>query len=552
LAPFLGTAAWSAPFALTTVQPQFRVNTYTWDGQHHATVDMDDQGLFLVTWNSHFANWTDIKARAFYADGQPWTKEFLVNRLVIAGSQYSPDVATGGGANWVVVWPNSETGDLTDIYAKIYSSASHQTQIEFVVNPDQDPSVLRCRPDAAMLPNGDFLLIWDHGASGKSLINYFVQMFDPAGNPLTARTQINQTPSDLPPFEATGTPDIVVQEVDGQVTAFASWKKWHTTDGEWAELVGRRFDPYGMVLEDEFGISPADSGVHQGRPMVDMNGQGDILVVWQEFNLADGLYDIHTRKYTAGTDTWGALIDPPGNAEYEQHRAHGLLSESGGMMLGWTRIEPANGSDNVYLMAYDDQGNELLSAPEIVNTTKNGIQRRPALGMVESGGNTHLAVIWESNNNDTSGYAVMGAVYDFDGFPATGSKNSEPWAVKSSRPLVDFGLDAKDLYPRNLAPMEPLKAPQGITGFSSSPNPFNPTTAISFSLDEAAPVTLEIFDLAGHRVRSLAAGQTFSAGSHDLTWHGRDEGGRPSSSGVYFLRLTAGDQSRLQRVTLAR
>jgi len=100
--------------------------------------------------------------------------------------------------------------------------------------------------------------------------------------------------------------------------------------------------------------------------------------------------------------------------------------------------------------------------------------------------------------------------------------------------------------------MEPLKAPQGITGFSSSPNPFNPTTAISFSLDEAAPVTLEIFDLAGHRVRSLAAGQTFSAGSHDLTWHGRDEGGRPSSSGVYFLRLTAGDQSRLQRVTLAR
>jgi len=38
---------------------------------------------------------------------------------------------------------------------------------------------------------------------------------------------------------------------------------------------------------------------------VDMNGQGDILVVWQEFNLADGLYDIHTRKYTAGTDTWG-------------------------------------------------------------------------------------------------------------------------------------------------------------------------------------------------------------------------------------------------------
>ena len=71
------------------------------------------------------------------------------------------------------------------------------------------------------------------------------------------------------------------------------------------------------------------------------------------------------------------------------------------------------------------------------------------------------------------------------------------------------------------------------------PNPFNPVTTIAFSLPHVSPVRLEIYDVSGRKVRTLAAGH-YSAGSHTLQWDGTDDAGRPVPSGVYWCRLQAG------------
>lgn len=71
------------------------------------------------------------------------------------------------------------------------------------------------------------------------------------------------------------------------------------------------------------------------------------------------------------------------------------------------------------------------------------------------------------------------------------------------------------------------------------PNPFNPRTAIRFSLPEADQVTVEVFDLAGHRVRSLHQGY-LAAGGHVLEWQGRDDHGQAVASGTFLCRVTAG------------
>jgi len=73
-----------------------------------------------------------------------------------------------------------------------------------------------------------------------------------------------------------------------------------------------------------------------------------------------------------------------------------------------------------------------------------------------------------------------------------------------------------------------------------TPNPFNPATELSFTLDRAGTADLAVFDLSGHKVRTLASG-TFGAGPHAVTWQGRDDAGRAMPAGVYFARLvTAG------------
>jgi spore coat protein A len=72
------------------------------------------------------------------------------------------------------------------------------------------------------------------------------------------------------------------------------------------------------------------------------------------------------------------------------------------------------------------------------------------------------------------------------------------------------------------------------------PNPFNPTTRISFSLVENAGVELAIYNVAGQRVRSLV-NSVYPSGDHVVEWDGRDERGNGVTSGVYFYRLKTGE-----------
>ena len=73
-------------------------------------------------------------------------------------------------------------------------------------------------------------------------------------------------------------------------------------------------------------------------------------------------------------------------------------------------------------------------------------------------------------------------------------------------------------------------------------NPFRSSTTVGFRLEDAAPVRLEVFDVAGRRVGLWNPGR-LPAGEHEWRWDGVDESGRNVASGVYALRLRAGDQT---------
>jgi len=81
------------------------------------------------------------------------------------------------------------------------------------------------------------------------------------------------------------------------------------------------------------------------------------------------------------------------------------------------------------------------------------------------------------------------------------------------------------------------------------PNPFNPSTAITFRLSELRETSLEIFDLRGRRVKILFQGRT-GRGSHTVYWDGTDSKGRRLASGIYFYRLKAGEKSITRKMIL--
>ncbi|MCK4653887.1 MAG: carboxypeptidase regulatory-like domain-containing protein [Candidatus Cloacimonetes bacterium] len=71
------------------------------------------------------------------------------------------------------------------------------------------------------------------------------------------------------------------------------------------------------------------------------------------------------------------------------------------------------------------------------------------------------------------------------------------------------------------------------------PNPFNPTTTISFSLEEPCHVTLAVFNIKGKKIRDLVDAE-LKAAYHSITWNGKDNNDKPASSGVYFYKMKAG------------
>jgi hypothetical protein len=85
--------------------------------------------------------------------------------------------------------------------------------------------------------------------------------------------------------------------------------------------------------------------------------------------------------------------------------------------------------------------------------------------------------------------------------------------------------------------------------YPAMPNPFGPTTTFAYALAGATPVRLGVYDAAGRLVVKLADA-TEAAGPHQVEWNGRDAAGRELTPGVYFARLEASGDARVQKLLL--
>lgn len=92
-------------------------------------------------------------------------------------------------------------------------------------------------------------------------------------------------------------------------------------------------------------------------------------------------------------------------------------------------------------------------------------------------------------------------------------------------------------------------APRVFALLQNSPNPFNPTTTIAFTLPRSGLVTAEVFDLLGRKVALLCSGR-MDAGAQSVVWNGRYDSGAAASSGVYFYRVRFDSQSQTRKMVL--
>lgn len=89
--------------------------------------------------------------------------------------------------------------------------------------------------------------------------------------------------------------------------------------------------------------------------------------------------------------------------------------------------------------------------------------------------------------------------------------------------------------------------PNAFTLKGNFPNPFNPTTTISYELSTAGQVSLTVFDILGREIVNLVDG-ILPAGQYETAWDGLDAEGNVVPSGTYLYRLSSGDGNSQSKV----
>jgi flagellar hook assembly protein FlgD len=88
-----------------------------------------------------------------------------------------------------------------------------------------------------------------------------------------------------------------------------------------------------------------------------------------------------------------------------------------------------------------------------------------------------------------------------------------------------------------------------LTGVGA--NPTMPPAHFDLALPAAASADVVVYDVGGRRVRSLLSGPR-AAGTHRVTWDGRDDAEQPARPGVYFVRATSGERRIVRKLILVR
>jgi len=305
-------------------------------------------------------------------------------------------------------------------------------------------------------------------------------------------------------------------------------------DSLWSRTYVRRSSYYdkgvGVVsLSDGFAILGSCCVSYPGSGafrLIRTNAAGDTL--W-------------TRMYLR-PDFWGSSHEPVCLAR----------ATDGGFILGGDiMVGPDGDRTGIWLVRTDSLGDTLwtreLSGPGNWIIGGMAVTRDSGFAIVGSGNSNWLLakvdrsgnVRWtksvEIGDAEISVELGEGVVQTPDGgFVAVG-ENFAPFMIRTA---------PDTLLPTSSGTVQ--RAPRTFALRDCYPNPFNSTTRIAFDLPVTSAVTLNVFDINGRTVTTLAQG-TYAAGQHTLLFEGSS-----LASGMYFYRLRAGAFHDTRKMILLR
>lgn len=249
---------------------EIRVNTYTTDRQKYPVVAMDNNGRFVVAWQSRYQDGSEdgIYAQRFDNHGQALGSEFRVN-TVTQGYQMLPAIAMNADGKFVIAWMRDlQDGNGGNISMQRYAADGTQLGGEVSVNGywTDDQS----NPAVAIDALGGVVVAWDSQGQDGDSDGIYAQMFNPNGTPHGGEFHVSTEVA-----HAQSVPSIAMHAA-GHFLIF--WQSDEQDGSQWG-VFGQAFDANGAQIGSEFQFNTYTAGM-QMMPATAINAEGDFLVAW--------------------------------------------------------------------------------------------------------------------------------------------------------------------------------------------------------------------------------------------------------------------------------
>jgi len=439
---------------------EFQVNTSTAGVQRSATVAMDADGDFVITWTSLSASQDGsnygVYAQRFTAAGEMQGTEFQVNTTT-ANAQRSSTVAMDADGDFVVTWMSSgQDTSAYGVYAQSYNAAGQAQGLEFRVNTT---TVLDQNfPSIAMSAGGDFVIAWSSlgqdGDSGGVFAQRYQESTDTAGPTVSGVLDASRP---IPEGErlVSIVPELTVLfSEDLNVIGGSSGANSVTNPANWL-LTRNGVDVSGTISAITFGFNAAtnkyeaelslSTALENGQfeltareTIQDLNGNpldgdvdgtpgGDFTIDFVVANVSAAGDEFRVNATTAGQQT----------LNFEGQAGAVAMNAAGDFVVTWMSSGQDGSDSGIFAQRFNAAGTAQGEEFQ-VNSTTAGNQLESTVAMDADG---DFVITWSSQGQDGSSYGIYGQRYNADGV-AQGDEFQVNTTTGSSQRFSTVAMDA--------------------------------------------------------------------------------------------------------------
>jgi len=349
------------------------------EDQRRAHIAMNDSGYFVAVWEDERNGDCDIYGQLFNPSGDTIGGNFLINDDEVSAYQYNPYCAIDNAGNFVVVWWDERDANY-HIYGQRFDSSGEPINSNFLIGSDRETSD-QCFSSCAMDSAGNFVVVWMDYLTGEESV--YGRIFDNAGNPVDSSFEIGQNAS----FYFDNFPEVSMNKSNFVVT-------WCKETNSSIDIYKRRFENDGTPVTGEIKVNATMGTADQKNPKVDMNTNGNVVLVWDDFRTSHEVY--FQRLDTLG-DTLGGnvLVGVGGSPDV-------AVSEDGSFFIAYNYTY--NFSTYIYYQRFSSSG-DSIGSPITVSDTAD--EARGA-SSIDFDLNNNAVVAWQdSRNGNEDIYAQM-------------------------------------------------------------------------------------------------------------------------------------------------